>query len=210
MAADVEHEKRRAVLVEPDRAEAVAGELVAGAEGPRERQPGDIRGRLRQERLLDPGRRAEVAGHPGIGGLELMVPLGEPPLELADLLDGALQGDLGGDPGDDDGEVDRLGHVVVGTEAEGADDILGVVLRRRHDDRQVGRRPVSAEDLQNLEPVEPRHHHVEQDDVERPLADQPERVRPVATGHRVVARPLEPSREQVAIVRVVIHDQDRP
>ena len=67
---------------------------------------------------------------------------------------------------------------------------------------------VLAEDRQGLEAVEPRHHHVEQDDVERPLADHRQGVLPVVPDLRLVAQPTEPSGEQVAIVRIVVDDQD--
>ena len=45
---------------------------------------------------------------------------------------------------------------------------------------------VLAEDLEDLEAVEPRHHHVEQDHVERPLADQRQRVLAVVADGRLV------------------------
>ena len=90
MPADVQDVERDAVIVELDRAQAVAGQLVAGAEGPGEAEPGDVGGRAGQERLLDPRGGPEVARHPAVGRLQVVIPLGQPAFELLDLLDRPL------------------------------------------------------------------------------------------------------------------------
>ena len=103
--------------------------------------------------LLDP----DVAGQPG-ERREVAHLLGPPqrPLDAREELD----------------RVERLDDVVVGARGEPEHLVGRQRLGGQHDDRRVRRLRVPAKALRDLEPVDPRHHHVEQDQV------GPQRCRP--------------------------------
>ena len=125
------------------------------------------------------------------------------------LRDRPLEQELGLDPCHHDREVERLGHVVVGAQPQGMDDLLALVPRRRHDHRQLGRRMPLAEDLEDLQAAETGHHDVEQDQVERPIRDQGECAGAVGADGDAVPLALEPAREHVAVQLVVVDDEQR-
>ncbi|MDG3005879.1 hypothetical protein PZE19_19000 [Paludisphaera sp. Pla2] len=106
-------------------------------------------------------------------------------------------------------EVERLGHVVVGAEVERLDDVLATTLGRGHDHRQVGCASRLPEDGQDLQAVQVRHHDVQEDQIEGTSRDQVERPSAVLGRRHVVALPLEPPREHVAVQLVVVDDQER-
>jgi hypothetical protein len=70
--------------------------------------------------------------------------------------------------GDELGHLEGLGHVVVGAELQPDDDVHGVALGGEHDDRDPALRPDLAADLISVEYGE---HDVEDDEVERRLAE---------------------------------------
>ena len=80
--------------------------------------------------------------------------------DSAALLDRALDG------GEERREIERLGQVVEGAVAHGADGALAVAVRRRHDDRHVALR-AGADLAQELEPVAVAQADVEQHAVGR-------------------------------------------
>jgi hypothetical protein len=84
--------------------------------------------------------------------------------------------------------IARLQHVVGRAEADGFDDRRRRAPARQHDDLRV--RPCLANRAQRLQAVEPRHQHVEQDDLgRRSRAKGLEQRRPGRVGvHRVAAR----------------------
>ena len=100
---------------------------------------------------------------------------------------------------------ERLGDVVVGAELEAEDlvDLLG--LGREHDDRDGAARPQAPADL---EPVEPRHHHVEHDEVEGRLAEARQRLAAVDRLHDLVAVLAQRIAEQRLDRLLVVDQQD--
>src|SRR3954453_2123644 len=100
---------------------------------------------------------------------------------------------------------ERLGDVVIGAELEPEDlvDLLG--LRREHDDRHGAARPEAPADL---EAVEPRHHHVEHDEVERRLAEARERLLPVRRLDDLVAVLAQGVAEERLDRLLVVDEQD--
>ncbi len=102
---------------------------------------------------------------------------------------------------------ERLDQVVVGARLEPGDPVAHRVARGQHQHRQLI--AGSAQLLADLDPVAPRHHHVEHHRVERPRAQ---------AGKRLVAVPghldLEPVRDEhtpkrIPQPRVVVDYQDR-
>jgi len=63
--------------------------------------------------------------------------------------------------------------------------------------------------LGRLTVVEPRHHHIEQDEVRQELADLFERLDAVPRRRHLVALRLEPHLQDVDIVRDIVDDQDQ-
>ena len=158
------------------------------------------------------GRGEEPAHHllahvPAEQALDERVPQLEVLGEAADLLLLALERQLGLDPRQDHREVEWLGHVVVRPGPQGLHHVLGGVTRGGHDDRQVGLRPPLADLPEDVEPAQPRHHHVEEDDVESPFAETVERLLPIDGGLHLKAPAAEPTREHVAVQLVVVHHQ---
>ena len=100
---------------------------------------------------------------------------------------------------------ERLGDVVVGAELEAEDlvDLLG--LRGEHDDRHGAAR---AQAPAHLEAVEPGHHHVEHDEVERRLAEARQRLPAVDRLHDLVAVLAQRVAEQRLDRLLVVDEQD--
>ena len=88
---------------------------------------------------------------------------------------------------------ERLGDVVVRAELEPEHLVELVVPRRQHDDRDGALR---AQPPAHLEPVDAGKHDVEHDEVDRLLAEPPERLVAVARLHDPIPVPLERVREQ--------------
>ncbi len=116
--------------------------------------------------------------------------------------------DVGLDAREDHAEVDRLGHIIVRALLQRLDDRVVAGLGGRHDDRQVGHRPRLAHLLEHLDTVEPRHHDVEQDQIEVLGLDHLERLVAVA-GHRhlVALAPKAPG-QNVAVHLLIVDDEN--
>ena len=82
------------------------------------------------------------------------------------------------DPRAELADRERLRDVVVRAELEPEHLVELVVARGEHDDRHRARRP---QPLADLEPVEPRQHQVEHDQVDRLLGEPPQRLLAVAS-----------------------------
>jgi hypothetical protein len=80
------------------------------------------------------------------------------------------------DARDELGQLERLRHVVVGAELKADDDVDRVAARRQHQHGHAARAPDLPADL---EPVELRQHHVEDDKVVRLAPKAREPVPPV-------------------------------
>src|SRR4051812_34654411 len=63
-------------------------------------------------------------------------------------------------PRPQDAGAERLGHVIVGAQAEGAHDVLLLVARSQHDDRHLAVQP---DPMADLEPVKARQPEVQDD-----------------------------------------------
>ena len=104
--------------------------------------------------------------------------------------------------------VDRLRHVVVGAERERLHDVLAVRLRGHHDDGQGGGGAGQAQGLEHVEAGHPRHHDVEQHEVDRAAPQELEGLRPAGRGEDAEPGALQPPRHEVAVGRQVVHHED--
>ena len=91
-------------------------------------------------------------------------------------------------PGTELADRERLRDVVVGAELEADHLVELVVAGGQHDDRDGARRPQA---LADLEPVEPRQHDVEHDEVDRLLRELLQRLFAVGRLDHLVAVALE-------------------
>ena len=101
--------------------------------------------------------------------------------------------------------VERLRHVVVGAQLEPDDRVDVVGPRGQHEDRG---RPAPADLATHLEPVDPRQHQVQDDEVRVVAGVERERLVPVASRDHREALFLEVEPEQLHDVRLVIDDED--
>ena len=100
-------------------------------------------------------------------------------------------------------DVKWFGDIVEGAELHGGDRGFHRLGGGKHDDLR-GRR-VFLDLLQDLEAVEARHQDVEQDDIERPLLDQLERLDARGSQEGLVAV-LEHHPQGLADARLVVND----
>ena len=109
------------------------------------------------------------------------------------------------DPARELAHRERLGDVVVGAELEPDDlvDLLG--LGGQHDDRD---RAAAAQPAADLEPVDPRQHQVEHDEVERLLVEALERLAAVGGLDDVVALLAQRIGEQRLDRLLIVDEQD--
>src|SRR3954468_4575819 len=101
---------------------------------------------------------------------------------------------------------ERLRDVVIGAELQPEHLVELVVARGQHDDRHRARRP---QPLADLEPVEPRQHQVEHDEVDRLLGEQPQRLLAVASLDNNISVLLERERQDGAHGVLVVDQQNR-
>src|SRR5207253_1288735 len=96
--------------------------------------------------------------------------------------------------------IERLCQIIVRSQFQ-PDDLVGVVAaRRHHDDRRI---PALADLARQGEPVHPRQHQIEQQDVEAARAQVLERLARVAGNRRldaVLAEELDQQGRELAIV----------
>ena len=111
--------------------------------------------------------------------------------------------------GDERRLLDRLGQVLVRPGVEPGHDVRDGGLGGDQDDRHERQRRVGPEPPADLEPVELRHHHVEQDQVGQEPARRRERLLAVGGAGGGVALARQPGLQDLAVVRVVVDDQDQ-
>ena len=112
------------------------------------------------------------------------------------------------DPGDQLLQAERLRDVIVATDRQAADLVLGRVAGREEQDR---RRPPPVEQaLLHLEPIDVGEHDVEDDEVRSERFDELDRVATVPG--RLHVEPLVPKsrRHEVGDVRLVVDDKYPP
>lgn len=103
------------------------------------------------------------------------------------------------------GGIERLDHVVVGPELEGALAVVVAVMATEHD-RQ--RRPiVRSERLEHLEAVHPGHAEIEHEGIDRLLGEGIERRRPIGRGVDLEADLLESDAKQRSEPLLVVGDE---
>jgi hypothetical protein len=120
----------------------------------------------------------------------------------------ALEADQALDPHQELDVVHRLGQEVVGADVLAAD-ARGAVAQGGHEhDRQVGQTEVAADALAHLEPAHPRHHDVEQHQVDRAIGERRQRAGPVGRLDHVEALAQQDGLEQAAIDHLVVDHQD--
>jgi hypothetical protein len=86
--------------------------------------------------------------------------------------------------------------------------VLGLVERRHHHDRQVGRRRVGLDPAADLEPVHARHDRVDQHEIGMALGDHPQRLRAVMSDDHVHVLGRELRLEQRDAARRIIDQED--
>ena len=102
-------------------------------------------------------------------------------------------------------DAERLGDVVVGADLEAEDLVDLVVAGGQHDDRNLA---PGAEPAADLDPVEARHHHVEDDEVEALRGEQVERLAAVACDHDLIALLAKRIRKKRLDRLLVVDEQD--
>ncbi len=135
---------------------------------------------------------------------QIAVGLGQP------LLAGAADaGQLqhGADAGEELARAERLRQVVVRARLEALDAGLFTGPGRDEDDREPAQRRVGADGAQQRQAVQPRHHHVGEQQIGRLAANRLERRQAVADGLDTVGR-REQAGDVVAHVRVVVGHHD--
>ena len=98
-----------------------------------------------------------------------------------------------------------LRHVIVRTELIAEQLVLLGGKRGQENDRNVVR---SADGAADGEPVELRHHNIQQNRVEVRLAEQPERLHPVRRGGGIIALAAEIIAEDLPESRIILHDEN--
>src|SRR2546423_7929173 len=112
------------------------------------------------------------------------------------------------DPGDELLQGERLRHVVVGARIEPGHPVLDLVAGRQHQHGHTVSRP--AQTPADLEPVDDRHQHVEDDGVRLRLAVSQARQRLAAVGRQLdlVSLELECALERLADRAFIVYDED--
>ena len=157
----------------------------------------------RDRRVDRDGRRAD----PALGAVERERPAERRPGQ--ERLLRREPGEQALDPRQQLGRVERLDQVVVGAGAQPADLLLDLALGRQHDDRDVARAALLRPDLRrDLVAVELGQVDVEQDQVGRLRAPQPEPFGAVTRDDDLVALLLERVLQETLDIRVVVDDED--
>ena len=201
MAADVQDVEPDLAIAERDDVQAVAGQLVAGPVDPGEVRARDARRVAGQERLLDPRRRLQVAGHPAVGLRQPRVGLLQLDLQAAELqvgLDARVQFF----------HLERLGEVIHPADGEGLHLVQLLGEGADEDDGDPLELVVGLEVFAHLVAVHLRHVDVQQDQV-RGIAPRRQQ-RQLAAGDRADLIPavLEHAGQHLEIGGGVVHDQD--
>ena len=158
---------------------------------------------LRREEALQPAQAIELRDL-------LLHPLLELPVPLAHLVAQRFLLEARSDPRAQQRRIERLRQVILGAELDAAHHALHLADRRDHDHRQMPQLGIGLQVLEHLVPVHLGHHDVEQHQVEFLRPQQFQRL-PAVIGRREirVALALQPARERVAIVLVVVDDEQR-
>src|SRR6266542_1212593 len=113
------------------------------------------------------------------------------------------------DPREELDRVEGFDDVVVGARGEPEDLVGRERLRGEHYDGRVRGVWVPAEPVRDLETVDARHHHIEQNEIGAQAGGLLERLFPVRGDRDLVARAAEVHLDESGDVRIVVDDQDR-
>ncbi len=103
---------------------------------------------------------------------------------------------------------DRLGEKVIGTGLQTRDPVRRLIERRHHHDGNVVRRRIALELAADFEPVETRHHHVEQHDVAFGAFAGRQRLGAAIGGRHVEILGGQPRLEQLHVRGNIVNDKD--
>ena len=162
---------------------------------------------------LETLRRLENAGHDFLGHIapegrahdrvdarQLVVLFGEPDPQL-------VYREMRLDAGQQFVRIERLTHVVDGTEFERLDEIGGVGLGGEKNDGDFTPRRIGLDVGTGFIAIHHRHHDVEQDEVGHDAAHRLERLNAVGRHHHLIAGRLERGGQRLDVGRGVIDDQ---
>ena len=139
--------------------------------------------------------------------LEILIGLAQPLIGQRNLLLCAPAAELRIDARQRYRKIHRLGDIVVRALLERIDDVVALRFGRNHDHRQGGSRFSAANALEGLHSVDARHHHVEENEIERALFDQIDRDQTGIRFRDIKASTLKAPLEDTAIVADVVDDQ---
>ncbi len=165
---------------------------------------------LRGEEALEPAQPLELGHLLRDAVLQRLVQLRELAALARLLIVKALLLQARADPRLEQHGLERLAEVVLGPELDAAHHAVHLVQRRDHEDRDVAKGRIGLEPLEHRVAVEVRHHHVEQHQVHGRPGERGQRGPPAGRGEDLVVLAPKPAGEHVAVVLVVVHDQDHP
>ena len=125
------------------------------------------------------------------------------------VVDGVLEAQGRLDARDEFLFVDGFGQKIVGAGLDALHPVLCRAQRGHDDDRDQPGLAIVLQHPAHGEAIDLRHHHVEENQVGRVLADHLERFPAIAGAHRVVTQKLELLLEIVDVERLVVDDQDQ-
>jgi hypothetical protein len=111
------------------------------------------------------------------------------------------------DAGDELADAERLGQVIVGAALQAVHLVGFLAPGGEHQDRHISELRFAADRAGHRDAVEPRQHDVEDHQIERLAARQPEPLRSVRRRDRVEALEAEMENHEVADVLVVLDDE---
>src|SRR6266498_5777338 len=120
----------------------------------------------------------------------------------------ALLGQCGSDPSVQEDRMEGLGEVILGAHLDAADNAVDLVDRRDHDHRHVPKRGITLQSLEYRAAVELGHDDVKQDNVERILPQNVERLPAVRRRADTVALLLEAMNQEHPVERIIVDDED--
>ncbi len=108
-----------------------------------------------------------------------------------------------------EGAVDGLLQKFVRASLDRLQSFFALAVRRDDDDRHVRNRRVRANVREHVEPFEPGHHQIEQDQVERARLEQCERRASVERAHELMTHRREVAFEHGNVSRLIV-DEENP
>ncbi len=116
--------------------------------------------------------------------------------------------DAGIDAGAEQDRIERLRHVVLGAGLDARRDAVDLVKRRDHNDRNVAMPLLALEPLKDLVAADPRHQQIEQDEIERLLVDELERLFAARGRHDFMPLAHQAPGQEIAVGLVIVDDEN--